>query len=193
MGLTPLEGAVMGTRCGDIDPAIPHFMMKMENLSSDEIDNLLNKKSGVFGITGRFTDRRDIIEAAQAGDERCKLSLEIESYRLRKYVGAYLAATGPLDALVFTAGVGEHSPLIRQMALQELEHLGIRLDAQRNREATGGGEKIISDDLSPIKVFVIPTDEELVFIEDVAAILNGTYTNHMDFPYSFSRQDYVPR
>jgi acetate kinase len=193
MGLTPLEGAVMGTRCGDIDPAIPHFMMKMEDLSPDEIDNLLNKKSGVLGITGRFTDRRDIIQAAQSGDERCQLSLEIESYRLRKYIGAYLAAVGPLDALVFTAGVGEHSPLIRQMALQDLAHLGIHFDEQRNREATGNGEKVISAETSSIKVFVIPTDEELVFIEDVAAILNGTYTDHMTFPYSFAQQDYVPR
>jgi acetate kinase len=193
MGLTPLEGAVMGTRCGDIDPAIPHFMMKMENLSSDEIDNLLNKKSGVLGITGRFTDRRDIIEAAQGGDERCRLCLEIESYRLRKYIGAYLAAVGPLDAVVFTAGVGEHSPLIRQMALQGLDHLGIRLDEQRNREAVGSGEKLISTDASPIKVFVIPTDEELVFIEDVAAILNGTYAGHMEFAYSFADAGFTPR
>ncbi|MGE4491078.1 MAG: acetate kinase [Syntrophotalea sp.] len=193
MGLTPLEGAVMGTRCGDIDPAIPHFMMKMENLTPDEMDNLLNKKSGVLGITGRFTDRRDIIQAARQGDERCQLCLEIESYRLRKYIGAYLAAAGPLDAVVFTAGVGENSWLIRQMALQQLQHLGIHLDEQRNREAVGGGEKIITGDGSPIKAFVIPTDEELVFIEDVAAILDGRYAHHMEFTYSFARPDFVPR
>ncbi|MGE4543290.1 MAG: acetate kinase [Pedobacter sp.] len=193
MGLTPLEGAVMGTRCGDIDPAIPHFMMKMENLSSDEMDNLLNKKSGVLGITGRYTDRRDVISAAQNGDPRCQLCLEIESYRLRKYIGAYLAAIGPLDAVVFTAGVGERSALIRHMALQNLEHVGIYLDEQRNRELAGSKEVLISSDTSPIKVFVIPTDEEQVFIEDVAAILDGSYADHMEFSYSFAHPDYRPR
>ncbi|ABA87817.1 acetate kinase [Syntrophotalea carbinolica DSM 2380] len=193
MGLTPLEGAVMGTRCGDIDPAIPHFMMKMADLSPDEMDRLLNKKSGVLGITGRYTDRRDIIQAAESGDERCQLSLEIECYRLRKYIGAYLAAVGPLDAIVFTAGVGEHSWLIRQMALQHLEHLGIHFDKQRNRDLASGLEAAISSPDSPIKVFVIPTNEELVFIEDVAAILDGSYADHMDFAYSFAHPDYKPR
>lgn len=193
MGLTPLEGAVMGTRCGDIDPAIPHFMMKMETLSSDEMDNLLNKKSGVLGITGRFTDRRDVITAAQNGDPRCQLCLEIESYRLRKYIGAYLAAIGPLDAVVFTAGVGERSALIREMALQNLQHVGIYLDERRNRELASGKEVVISSDASPIKVFVIPTDEEQVFIEDVAAILDGSYADHMEFAYSFAHPDYRPR
>lgn len=193
MGLTPLEGAVMGTRCGDIDPAIPHFMMKMETLSSDEMDNLLNKKSGVLGITGRFTDRRDVITAAQNGDPRCQLCLEIESYRLRKYIGAYLAAIGPLDAVVFTAGVGERSALIREMALQNLQHVGIYLDERRNRELASGKEAVISSGASPIKVFVIPTDEEQVFIEDVAAILDGSYADHMEFAYSFAHPDYRPR
>src|SRR6266516_1495392 len=101
MGLTPLEGAVMGTRCGDIDPAIPAFMMQKNNLSAKEIDSILNKKSGVMGITGRFTDRRDVIEHAVAGDKRCQLSLDIEAYRLKKYIGAYMAAVGELDAVVF--------------------------------------------------------------------------------------------
>jgi len=193
MGLTPLEGAVMGTRCGDIDPAIPHFMMKMENLSSDEMDTLLNKKSGVLGITGRYTDRRDVITAAQNGDPRCQLCLEIESYRLRKYIGAYLAAVGPLDAVVFTAGVGERSALIREMALQNMQHIGIDLDKQRNRKLADSKESLISSDTSPIKVFVIPTDEEQVFIEDVAAILDGSYADHMEFNYSFAQPGYGPR
>jgi acetate kinase len=193
MGLTPLEGAVMGTRCGDIDPAIPNFMMKMTDLSPDEMDVILNKKSGVLGLTGRFTDRRDVIEAAGQGDRRCRLCLEIEAYRLRKYIGAYLVAVGPLDAVVFTAGVGEHSWRIREMAVEGLEHVGIRLDRERNRAAVGRRERTISRDDSPVRLFVIPTDEELVFIEDVAAILDGRYTDHMEFAYSFARPDYVPR
>ena len=192
MGLTPLEGAVMGTRCGDIDPAIPAFMMQKENLSAKEIDGILNKKSGVLGITGRFTDRRDIIEHANNGDKLCKLALEMEAYRLRKYIGSYMAAIGRVDAVVFTAGVGEMGWPIREKTIEGLEHLGIYLDKERNKSAmTRKRETLITTDASPVKVFVIPTDEELVFTEDVAAILAGTYTDHMQFEYSFARADFV--
>jgi acetate kinase len=192
MGLTPLEGAMMGTRCGDIDPAIPAFMMQKENLSAKEIDGILNKKSGVLGITGRFTDRRDVIENAQAGDKLCQLSLDIEAYRLKKYIGSYLAIVGKLDAVVFTAGVGEMGWPIREKAIEGLEHLGIYLDKARNKGAmTRKRESLITTDDSPIKVYVIPTDEELVFTEDVAAILDGTYTDHMNFTYTFSKSDFV--
>ncbi|GAM10675.1 acetate kinase [Geobacter sp. OR-1] len=192
MGLTPLEGAVMGTRCGDIDPAIPAFMMQKENLSAKEIDSILNKKSGVLGITGRFTDRRDVIENASKGDRLCKISLDIEAYRLRKYIGSYMAAIGKLDAIVFTAGVGEMGAPIRERAIEGMEHLGIHLDKDRNRSAmTRKRETLITSDDSPVKVYVIPTDEELVFTEDVAAILAGSYTDHMNFEYSFSRSDFV--
>lgn len=192
MGLTPLEGAVMGTRCGDIDPAIPAFMMQKENLSAKEIDSILNKKSGVLGVTGRFTDRRDVIENAVAGDKRCQLSLEIEAYRLKKYIGAFMAAVGKLDAVVFTAGVGEMGALIREKAIEGLDHIGIVLDRERNNKAmTRKRENLITTDDSPVKVYVIPTDEELVFTEDVVAILNGTYTDHMQFEYSFARPDFV--
>jgi acetate kinase len=192
MGLTPLEGAVMGTRCGDIDPAIPAFMMQRENLSAKEIDSILNKKSGVLGITGRFTDRRDVIEHAEKGDRLCQLALDIESYRLKKYIGSYMAAVGRLDAVVFTAGVGEMGWPIRERAIEGLEHLGIYLDKERNKGAmTRKRETLITTDASPVKVYVIPTDEELVFTEDVVAILNGTYTDHMQFEYSFARADFV--
>jgi len=191
MGLTPLEGAVMGTRCGDIDPAIPGFMMQMEGLSAAAIDSILNKKSGILGITGRYTDRRDVVAHAEKGDKSCKLAMEIEAYRLKKYIGAYMAAVGRLDAVVFTAGVGERGWQIREMAAEGLEHMGIVLDRERNREAVKGKECLISTDDSPVKLFVIPTDEELVFTEDVAAILNGTYSDHMTFEYSFARPDYV--
>lgn len=192
MGLTPLEGAVMGTRCGDIDPAIPAFMMQKENLSAKEIDSILNKKSGVLGITGRFTDRRDVIESADAGDELCKLALDIEAYRLRKYIGSYMAAIGRLDAVIFTAGVGEMGWPIREKTLEGLEPLGICLHKERNRGAmTRKRETLITTDDSPIKVYVIPTDEELVFTEDVVGILDGTYTDHMQFSYSFAKPDFV--
>ncbi|HET6420111.1 MAG TPA: acetate kinase [Geobacteraceae bacterium] len=191
MGLTPLEGAVMGTRCGDIDPAIPMFMMQMENLTAKEIDSTLNKKSGILGITGKYTDRRDVIENAEKGDKLCKLAIEIEGYRLKKYIGTYMAVVGRLDAVVFTAGVGEMGWQLREKALDGLEALGIKMDKQRNRAAMSRKkENLITSDDSPIKVYVIPTDEELVFTEDVAAILEGTYTDHMNFEYSFAKSDF---
>jgi len=190
MGLTPLEGAVMGTRCGDIDPAIPGFMMQIEGLSANEIDGILNKKSGILGITGKYTDRRDVTAHAEKGDKTCKLAIDIEAYRLRKYIGSYMAVLGRLDAIVFTAGVGERGWQIRQQACEGLEQMGIHLDLERNRAAVKGKECLITTDDSPIKVFVIPTDEELVFTEDVAAILDGTYTDHMNFEYSFSKADF---
>lgn len=190
MGLTPLEGAVMGTRCGDIDPAIPAFMMQMEGLSASEIDSILNKKSGILGITGKYTDRRDVTAHAEKGDKTCKLAMDIEAYRLRKYIGSYMAVLGRVDAIIFTAGVGERGWQIREMACEGLEYLGIHFDKEKNRAAVKGEECEITTDDSPVKVFVIPTDEELVFTEDVAAILEGTYTDHMNFEYSFSKADY---
>lgn len=191
MGLTPLEGAVMGTRCGDIDPAIPLFIQQKEGLSAKELDSILNKKSGVLGITGQYTDRRDVLEGIDNGDEKCKLALEIEGYRLKKYIGSYCAALGRLDAVVFTAGVGEMGAAIREKALENLEHMGIILDREKNRNTmTRKRESVITTPESPIKVFVIPTDEELVFTEDVVAILEGTYTDHMNFKYSFGSSEF---
>lgn len=191
MGLTPLEGAVMGTRCGDIDPAIPMFIQQQENLTAKELDSILNKKSGVLGVTGHYTDRRDVLEGAAKGDDRCALALQIEAYRLKKYIGAYAAATGGIDAVVFTAGVGEMGWQIREMALEGLEFMGIKLDREKNKNTmTRKSENIISTPDSRVKVFVIPTDEELVFTEDVVGILEGTYTDHMKFDYSFARRDF---
>jgi acetate kinase len=191
MGLTPLEGAVMGTRCGDIDPAIPAFIMEQEGLSPQELDNVLNKKSGILGITGQFTDRRDVIEGAEEGDRLCQLALDIEAYRLKKYIGSYAAATGGIDAVVFTAGVGEMGWLIREKAVEGLEFMGILLDKEKNRNTmTRKTETVITTPDSPVKVLVIPTDEELVFTEDVVAILEGTYTDHMNFEYSFASEEF---
>ena len=192
MGLTPLEGAVMGTRCGDLDPAIPMFIQQKEGLSAKEIDSILNKKAGILGITGQYTDRRDVIESAEKGDcPRCQLALDVEAYRLKKYIGAYAAAVGGIDAVVFTAGVGEMGWLIREKALEGLEFMGIILDREKNRNTmTRKKESVITTPDSPVKVFVIPTDEELVFTEDVVAILEGTYTDHMNFKYSFCSPEF---
>ena len=191
MGLTPLEGAVMGTRCGDIDPAIPAFIMEKEGLSPSEIDSVLNKKSGILGITGRYTDRRDVLEGIENGDKKCQLALDIEAYSLKKYIGSYCAVLGRLDAVVFTAGVGEMGAAIREKALENLEHIGIILDKEVNAKTmTRKVETEITTPDSPVKVFVIPTDEELVFTEDVVAILEKTYTDHMNFEYSFGKPEF---
>lgn len=188
MGFTPLEGAVMGTRCGDIDPSIPLFMEQAGGFSPDEVSNILNRRSGVLGITGKYTDRRDVIRVAGEGDKFCKLALEMECYRLKKYIGAYYAALGRVDAIVFTAGVGENSPLIRRGSVEGLEKLGISIDEEKNeRTFASGGETDITGVNSEIKVFMIPTNEELVFIEDVVGVLNGTYTDSLSYDYSFNK------
>lgn len=192
MGFTPLEGLVMGTRSGDHDPAISFYIMGKEGLAPREVEKMLNQQSGVYGITEKFTDRRDIVTAAGQGDERARLAIDIEAYRLKKYIGAYFAALGRVDALAFTAGVGEMSPTIREAALSGLEGLGIRLDKSRNQVArTRNAETVISAPGSPVKVFVIPTDEELVMTEDTRALPMGTYRPHTEFTYSFQLPDYV--
>lgn len=186
MGFTPLEGAIMGTRSGSLDPAVLLFMMDKLGFTSDEINTVLNKRSGVLGITGRYTDRRDIYRVAEEGDKLCQLSIDMEVYRLKKLIGEYNAILGKVDAIVFTAGVGENSSAARQNVCENLEHLGIELDIEKNNKATpGSGEHIISKDNSPIKILTIPTNEEIVIIEDVIGILNGTYTDPKTFKYSF--------
>ncbi|MGE5740573.1 MAG: propionate kinase, partial [Candidatus Aminicenantes bacterium RBG_16_66_30] len=154
--------------------------------------DILNKKSGLLGITGKYTDRRDVQKAAEAGDARAKLAIEVESYRIKKYIGAYSAAIGGADAIVFTAGVGEMSDLIREKSCEGLEFLGIKLDRAKNKLAkTRNAETEISADDSKVKIFVIPTDEERVNIEDVVAILEGKYDEHTRFTYRFQSPDYV--
>jgi len=192
MGLTPLEGLVMGTRCGDIDPAIPFHMMKQTGMSSTEVENALNKESGVLGISEQWVDRRDIEIAAEEGHERANLTQDIEAYRIRKYIGAYAAAVGGIDAIVFTAGVGERGPITRQLATEGLEYMGIKLDLEKNKASmTTSAETCISADDSPVKIFVIPTNEELVMTEDTAALINGTYDVHTKYNYHFQDADYV--
>lgn len=192
MGLTPLEGLVMGTRCGDIDPGIIFHMAKKGGLSIQEIEKKLNKESGVLGITQHWADRRDIENAADEGNSIAKLAQEIEGYRIKKYIGAYYAALGRVDALVFTAGVGEMGPITRQLATSGLEELGIIIDQDKNAKAKcRNAELDISAPNSKVKIFVIPTDEELVMTEDSYALLNGTYKPHTEYVYSFQKPDYV--
>ncbi len=186
MGFTPLEGLVMGTRCGSIDPAVPLYVMEREKLSPEAMDRILNKNSGLLGITGQFSDRRDIEKAAAAGDERCRLALDIEIHNLKKTIGAYAAIMEGLDAVVFTAGVGENAPAIRERVLRGLEFLGLEIDRARNAEAVGGEfEADISREDSLVKALVIPTNEELVIAEDTLAIIEERF-DRQDFKYSFS-------
>jgi len=174
MGMTPLEGAVMETRCGDIDAGIHPYIMQKMNLSTRELDQILNNKSGITGITGQRLGRRDYLKAALAGEYRCKLALEIETYRIKKYIGAYLAIIGPLDAIVFTTGSGAAEWRVRELVLDGLECFGIRCDPDRNRAVRSEQAEVeIGAEESLIRLFVIPTNEELVMAEDVAAIVTG--------------------
>jgi acetate kinase len=187
MGFTPLEGLVMGTRCGWIDPAVPLYVMEREGHDTDQMDRILNKQSGLLGVTGKHSDRRDILEAAEAGDPRARLAVELEVRSLRKVIGSYAAAMGGLDCVVFTAGVGENAAGIRARVLEGLQFLGIRLDSSRNSKAVGGKlEAQISTDRSKVAVLVIPTNEELVIAEDTYAILNDNFDDPDNFRYSFS-------
>ncbi|MEW6565190.1 MAG: acetate kinase [Spirochaetota bacterium] len=192
MGLSPLEGLVMGTRSGDVDPAVPFYMMRKTGASASEIESTLNKKSGLLGITGLYTDRRDIQAAVGKGDKRAELAQDIEAYRLKKYIGAYMAALGRVDALVFTAGVGEMAPFIRRKVLEGLEGLGIVYDPEKNAIARSrNAETNIAASNSKIPIFIIPTDEELVMTEDAYALMAGTYDIHTNFTYTFQHPDYV--
>jgi acetate kinase len=174
MGLTPLEGLVMGTRCGDLDPAILDFIAAKEGLSGQEVDSVLNKQSGLLGISGLTNDMRELLdEAHESGDRRALLAIEIFCYRVRKYVGAYLAALGGADALVFTGGIGENSAEIRARICEGLGWMGVELDAARNEERVGRSEGLISRDDSRLAVYVIPTDEELLIARDTVRLLSG--------------------
>ncbi|MDH4222559.1 MAG: acetate kinase [candidate division Zixibacteria bacterium] len=170
MGFTPLEGLLMGTRCGDLDPAVILHVMAREELSLQEANTLLNKHSGMQGISGHSSDMRDIIQEAKEGHANSRLALDIYCYRIKKYIGAYAVAMGGMNALVFTAGIGENSPLIRERCCEGLEFLGIELDEGRNEEAIGV-EALISKDKSKVKVFAIPTNEELVIAQETKKVL----------------------
>lgn len=173
MGLTPLEGLVMGTRCGDVDPAIIDFIATREGLSSGEVETLLNKQSGLLGISGLTSDMRELLaEAHEENDRRARLAIEIFCYRARKYIGAYLAAMNGADAVVFTGGIGENSWEVRSRICNGLQWLGLELDEDRNHAHTGGREGLISTNDSRLAAYVIPTDEELLIARDTARCVN---------------------
>ena len=177
MGLTPLEGVPMGTRCGSIDPAIVTYLMDKLGLDAKGIDNYMNKKSGVMGISGVSSDFRDITAAAKegndrakAGNDRAKAALECFAYHVKKYIGAYSAAMGGVDAIVFTAGVGENHRLLREMILTGLDYLGVDVDFEYNMNCPGGQDVELTKPGSKVKVYVIPTDEEMVIAQDTARL-----------------------
>ena len=169
LGMTPLPGLVMGTRSGDIDPAIIFYLHEQVGLPVSEIKNILNKESGMKGLTGN-NDLRQISEDAEGGNKEAQLAMQIYTYRIKKYIGAYLAAIGEVDALVFTAGVGENSSTVREMSVAGLEHLGIVLHKKRNQ--TGNGARDIAAKDSAVRIFVIPTDEELEIANQAFTLMN---------------------
>ena len=170
MGLTPLEGLIMGTRCGDLDPAILEYISKREDLDIQSFLSILNKKSGVLGISGLSSDFRDLLDADLGGNERAKLARSAFAYRVLKYVGAYAAVMNGVDAVSFCAGVGENAKFIRGMIVQNLEFLGVKLDEEANNVC--GEEAIISTSDSKVRVCVIPTNEELVIARDTKTIVS---------------------
>ncbi len=170
MGFTPLPGLMMGTRCGDLDPAIIFYLANRLGFSLEAIDRMLNKQSGLLGVAGS-SDVRDVVARMEAGDEDARLALEMYAYRIRKYIGAYMAVLGRVDALVFTAGVGENSPLVRKMSCAGLGRLGIMLDETRNQARPAGEIMPIHKNESPVSILVIPTDEELEIAQQTRALL----------------------
>lgn len=174
MGFTPLEGLVMGTRSGDLDPAIVEFICEKEGMTVHEVDLMLNKASGLLGISGLTHDMRELVaEADESGDRRARLAIEIFCYRIRKYIGSYLAAMNGADAIIFSGGIGENSPLIRSKVCEGMSWAGIELRDDRNSEHTHGREGIISTDDSKVKVWTIPTNEELLIARDTVRLIAG--------------------
>ena len=170
MGMNPIEGLMMGTRTGDIDPGVITYVMEKEHLGIQGVSTLLNKFSGVLGISGISSDMREIEEAVDNGNERAKLALSMYNYRIKKYIGSYAAVLGGLDILVFTGGVGENMSLMRKAVCENMEYMGIELDDALN-ESTRSKEAVISKPTSKVKVVVIPTDEELTIAQDANKIL----------------------
>jgi acetate kinase len=172
MGFTPLEGLVMGTRCGDLDPAALLFVMGRDELGAAEASALMNKHSGLLGISGLSPDMRTLLEAEEKGNDRARLAIDIFCYRLRKYIGAYVAALGGVDAIAFAGGIGENAPAVRERTMRGLDALGLVIDPARNGEARGT-EAEISPEGARSRVFVVPTNEELMIARDAAGIVGG--------------------
>lgn len=169
MGFTPLEGLLMGTRCGDIDPAIIPYLMDVKGYSYEEVNNIMNKKSGVLGLSGVSSDFRDIEDAAAEGNERAKLALDVFHYRVKKYIGYFMAAMNGVDAIIFTAGLGENAAETREEIVADMEWFGIKMDKEKNK--VRGQERIVSTDDSKVKIIIIPTNEELMIARDTLTLL----------------------
>ncbi len=172
MGFTPLAGVAMGTRSGDIDPAIVKFIAEQENISIADVDSILNKKSGVFGISGLSSDFRDLEAAEAEGNARAKLALDIFAYSVKKYVGTYMATLGKVDAIVFTAGIGENTVIMRKAILENMDAFGISIDDAKNEVAIRGAQMDISKDGTPVRILVIPTNEELMIAKETLALVD---------------------
>lgn len=190
LGMTPLSGLTMGTRPGDIDPGAVLYVMDRLNLTSEQMQKKLSKDAGLLGITECFADRRDVLEHRTENDS-CRLATDMEIHNVKKYLGAYMAQLGHTDAIVFTAGVGENNPYLREQFCAGLEEFGIKIDRDKNEHTAcylGSGETEISTPDSRVKVYMIPTNEELVIVEDTIAIMNGTYNpDHLKMEYSFAK------
>ena len=172
MGFTPLEGLVMGTRCGDVDPAMVLFIMEKEGLSPHECDMLMNHECGLLGVSGISSDMRDLLKAYQEGNDRARLALQMYTYRIRKYIGMYSASMNGVDLIVFTGGVGENAALIRNMCCTDMEYLGIDFDEEKNKKAIGIEGELTAQD-SKVRVLCVPTNEELVIARDTARIIDS--------------------
>ena len=172
MGMTPLEGLVMGTRSGDVDPAVVIYMQRM-GLSAEQVDQVLNKESGLLGLSGCCSDMRDLVSEAGRGDKNAELAIEVFVYRVVKYVGAYYAILPGLDAIVLTGGIGENCVAVRERICRQLSRLGVVPDEQRNAETTGGRAGAVTADESPVAVWVIPTNEELMIARDTAELVRS--------------------
>ncbi len=172
MGLTPLEGLVMGTRSGDLDPAVVPFLMEKKNLSPKEVSDYLNKKSGLLGVSGVSSDLREIIEASESGDEKASISINMKCNRIKKYLCAYAGVLGGVDAICFTAGIGENAALIREKVCSNLEFMGIEIDKDKNNERISGNREIQSKN-SKVKIYIIPTNEEYVIAYDTYKLVKA--------------------
>ncbi len=173
MGFTPLEGLMMGTRCGDIDPAIVLYLIENENLTPQQVNNILNKQSGLLGVSGKSSDMRQVMMDIADGNKKAKNGLNIFTYRIKKYIGSYLAVLGDVDAIVFTAGIGENEPLIREQAVDNLSMFGLKLNKEKNNETRGEQAKISTANSKP-DIFVIPTNEELMIARDTFNIVSAS-------------------
>ena len=188
LGMTPLAGLTMGTRPGDLDPGVVLYVMQRLGITADQMQKHLNKDSGLLGVTECFADRRDV-EGNKDENDLCRLAIDMEAHNVKKYIGAFMAELGHVDALVFTAGVGENDDYLREKFCEGLEELGVKMDKEKNAAALarkGVDQAVLSTDDSRVKIFMIATNEELVIVEDTLAIMNGTYNpNHLEMDYSF--------